>query len=166
MPKNVNWRNYVDTAWVDRTNIGRSTGYSPQYLVYGFQGHADLNLLLNPIPKKIPLLPLELFSFRFKQLSFLDDQFASASTTSERSRQESKYYQDIKKEIAIPLSVGDYVLTWDKPIKNVIGAKSHKLKERWAGPYRIIDNGDRIYWLSTLDGFKIERGFAREVSKK
>ncbi|KAG7661758.1 uncharacterized protein J8A68_004706 [[Candida] subhashii] len=68
---------------------------------------------------------------QFKQLSFHDDQFASASTTLERSRQVSKHYHDIKNELAVPLNGGDYVLTWDKPIKNVIGAKSYKLKECW-----------------------------------
>lgn len=67
MPKNANWRNYVDTSlWVGWANIRRSTGYSPQYLVYGFQSYADLNLLHDPIAKKITLSPVRAFQIQIQ----------------------------------------------------------------------------------------------------
>lgn len=166
LPKNLNWKDYIDAALrVDRNTIKSTTGMSPHYLVYGYCGHSDLSLLYANPPENKNYTEEELFKFRFKQLQYREVQYNSAAKTAEIQRLRAKEYFDAKHEIDTPVEVGDLVLIWDRPHKNPMGAKMKKMKPKWSGPFRIKSKGDRIYRLEDLDGTELKRPFAREMMK-
>lgn len=167
LPDGLDWKNYVSKAlWVERTNIRSTTGYSPQYMVFGFQGYSNLDAFYEIYPQNKSYTDEELFKFRFLQLNYRDIQFHSALETTIRQRIKHKHYFDKKNEVNIPLDIGDLVLVWDRPIKNPFGNKMKKLSQRWSGPYKVIGKEERKYYLEDMAGVKLAREFSREMMKK
>jgi hypothetical protein len=65
------------------------------------------------------------------------------------------------------IGLGDWVLLHDTKLEH---SHSHKLSERWTGPYRVIDvtrKEDRgTYRLAELDGTELEGFYAGDRVKK
>lgn len=166
IPKELDWRDFIDSALkADRNMIRQTTGLSPHYMVYGYLGHSDLSLLYSCPPSCNDYTQEELFKFRFEQLHFREDQYLSAERNFQRERLKSKVEFDARHDIKNPVNVGDLVLVWDRPHKNPMAGKMKKMLPRWAGPYKVISKGDRIYKLADLDGTVIRLPFAREMLK-
>ncbi|KAG7661773.1 uncharacterized protein J8A68_004721 [[Candida] subhashii] len=166
LPSGIDLADVLPTAlWVDRTNIRRSTGYSAQYLVYGFQGHSQLSTIVNHAPLKTQYTEDELFKFRFQQLQARNQQHITAQSTISRIRTQSKEHYDTVHKTDNPINVGDLVLVWERSIKNALGSKTNKGIPRWSGPYRVKSKGDRVYSLETLSSVPLAKTFARQHLK-
>ncbi|KAI5950712.1 hypothetical protein KGF54_003786, partial [Candida jiufengensis] len=166
LPDITDWEKFLPCAlWVDRTNVRSRTGFSSQYLVYGFQGYSDLNTITSLKPETKLYSEDELFKFRFKQLYFKEIQLPSAYYTQERQRTQHKLKFDTKHELTNQIRVGDLVLVWDKPTP-VSMLHSKKLDPRWSGPYLVNNVNNNIYKLKSLSGLPLNRQFTREMLKK
>ena len=90
-PEKVNLEQALVTAlWVDRTTVRKRTGFTPQYLVYGFEGHSPLVNLIRHSPDIRTYSEDELFLFRFQQLYHRQHQITSALDTQRRTREHHK----------------------------------------------------------------------------
>lgn len=79
LPKELDWRQYLPTALkTDRNTVKSATGFTPQYLLYGYMGYSSLDLLCEKIPDDKIYTREELFKFRFQQLQFKESQYQSA----------------------------------------------------------------------------------------
>lgn len=161
LPPRVNFQHALLTAlWVDRTTVRKRTGFSPQYLVYGFEGHSPLRSFLDITPKHTSYTEDELFKFRFRQLYHRTTQIESALDTQRKARERQKANFDDRYDTTTTLQVGDLVLVTDKN-QGQLG----KLAYRWAGPYKVWRKLSRTYYLQSLSGIKILRCYTREMLK-
>ncbi|EDK46703.1 hypothetical protein LELG_04884 [Lodderomyces elongisporus NRRL YB-4239] len=161
LPPRVNFQHALLTAlWVDRTTVRKRTGFSPQYLVYGFEGHSPLRSFLDITPKHTTYTEDELFKFRFRQLYHRTTQIESALDTQRNARERQKVKFDERYDTTTILQVGDLVLVTDKN-----QGPQGKLAQRWAGPYKVWRKLSRIYHLQSLSGIKILRCYTREMIK-
>lgn len=166
LPKELDWRKYLPTALkTDRNTVKSTTGFTPQYLLYGYMGYTSLDLLCEKIPDDKLYTQEELFKFRFQQLQFRESQYQSAYISTERNRSRYKQIVDNKNESNKKIEPGDWVLVYDRPLKNPFASHAKKLEEKWAGPYKVASRGDRIYWLEELDGTLMGRPYSREMIK-
>lgn len=161
LPPNANLQHALDTAlWVDRTTVRRRTGFTPQYLVYGFEGHSPLTALLRYTPKSTDYTETELFHFRFRQLYYKNQLIDSALDTQRLDRERQKTNFDARYDTTVTLHAGDLVLVTDGDSK-----LPGKLDQRWAGPYKIRKILSRTYYLKSLSGIHILRKYTREMLK-
>lgn len=128
-------------------------------------GYTSLDLLCEKIPDDKLYTQEELFKFRFQQLQFRESQYQSAYISTERNRSRYKQIVDNKNESNKKIEPGDWVLVYDRPLKNPFASHAKKLEEKWAGPYKVASRGDRIYWLEELDGTLMGRPYSREMIK-
>ncbi|EDK46740.1 hypothetical protein LELG_04921 [Lodderomyces elongisporus NRRL YB-4239] len=161
LPEKVNLEQALVTAlWVDRTTVRKRTGFTPQYLVYGFEGHSPLANLIRHNPDIRTYSEDELFLFRFQQLYHRQHEITSALDTQRRTREHHKEVFDNRYDTLTKLQSGDLVLVTDGDFTH-----PNKLGQRWAGPYKIRKILSRTYYLQSLSGIRILRRYTREMIK-
>ena len=114
----------------------------------------------------------ELLALRARQLERRPGDLLRAAEAQRRSRDANREYFD-KHRRRRPdtenhtISLGDLVLLHDTKLD---GQHSHKLSDRWAGPYKITDisrKGDRgTFKLAEMDGTALEGVFAGDRLKR
>ncbi|KAF0330592.1 pol protein [Colletotrichum asianum] len=169
-----NWTSVLHTAlFADRTSVRSSTGYSPFYLVYGYNP-------ITPIEtksvtwrvldwSKVRDAETELL-FRIRTFEQLDsDRQTALEYVAKRRRQVAEDYNRRNKYRMRhkELQVGDIVLVYDARL-SIDKSSSGKLSARWLGPFRIRQISPRTssYLLETLAGIPIERTVAGDRLKK
>ena len=114
----------------------------------------------------------ELLALRARQLERRPGDLLRAAEAQRRSREANREYFD-KHRRRRPdtenhtISLGDLVLLHDMKVD---GQHSHKLLDRWAGPYKITDisrKGDRgTFKLAEMDRMVLEGVFAGDRLKR
>ena len=102
----------------------------------------------------------QLLALRARQLERHPEDLAQASEAQQRSWESNCAYHD--RNLHRPpqshhISLGDWVLLHDTKLDD---SHSHKLSERWNGPYLVVDalrKDDRgTYWLAELHGTELD----------
>ena len=111
-------------------------------------------------------------ALRARQLERRPEDIARAAEAQRKSREANREYFD-KHRRQRPntenheIGLGDLVLLHDTRLD---GSHSHKLSDRWIGPYKVTDasrKGDRgTYKLAELDGAALEGYFSGDRLKK
>ncbi|MGQ3285766.1 RNase H-like domain-containing protein [Bosea sp. (in: a-proteobacteria)] len=140
--------------WADRITVRRSTGFTPFRLIYGREAILPIELEYSSwksIDWKYPMTTEELLECRMKQLAYHEEDINQAADKLKRERITNKLYYDARKNLRKkPLQKGDIVLIHESQLLKQF---SHKLDDRWRGPYRILqkyENGS--YQVQELDG--------------
>ena len=114
----------------------------------------------------------DLLALRARQLERRPEDLARAAESQRKSREANRDYFD-KHRRRRPenenhvISAGDLILL---PDTRLDGSHSHKLSDRWIGPYKVTDatkKDDRgTYKLAELDGTELEGIFSGDRVKK
>ncbi|EDK44732.1 hypothetical protein LELG_02911 [Lodderomyces elongisporus NRRL YB-4239] len=158
VPENKNLSKVLNAAlWVDRTTVRKRTGFTPQYLVFGFEGNNLLQSLMQTPSDIQQYTEDELFKFRVGQFYFRKQQEDSAKETQRRDRDHQKEVFDKRYDTNVPIKKGDLVLVYD--------AATNKMGLNWSGPFVVRKVLSRIYYLSNLQGIPMKRQYTREMLK-
>ena len=151
--------------WADRITVRRSTGVSPYRLAFGQECLLPVDLAEETwgvldwkAVERAENGRAELLALRARQLERREEDLETAAANQRKSREANKAYFDAHHhrrpdQLHTTISSGDYVLLHDTRLEQ---SHSHKLADRWNGPYEVIDvskKGDRgTYKLAELDG--------------
>jgi hypothetical protein len=172
---NVDWLRVLEAAlFADRVSERASHGYSPFYLLYGWN----------------PILPLETRYPTWRLINW-EDVRSTQSLLEARTRHLLQLHEDIEvaREKVLkfrrqradartatligrmrtePLQPGSLVLVYDVVRNKIRKDTARKLLPRWLGPYRIVDRSEhsRSYKLETMDGTAVRGTFAPDRLKE
>jgi len=165
--------------WADRITVRRSTGKTPYRVAFGQE-------CLLPIDVDEAIWAVmdwrsietsenpraELLAVRARQLECRPEDLDEAAQMQKKSREANKAYFDSHRRRRpekphTEIKLGDHVLLHDTRLDQ---SHSHKLHDRWIGPYRITDiskqNERGTYQLAELDGVVLEGYFSGDRLKK
>lgn len=166
LPNPANWEEHLPTIlWTDRTTPKSRTGYTPQFLMFGFEGVGNPDILQSSFRADVKYTPLQLLKGRYKQLSSKNFELGIAKSTQYRQKKKYKAGYDKRYETAKKLRVGDLVLVKSPLIKDD-KAPADKISPRWSGPYRIVLIKEQWYKLQSLEGVPIATTYTRGMLKK
>ena len=170
-----NWRSYLPLAlFADRTSVRASHGYTPFYLVYGYDPVTTLE-------SKTPtwrILHWEdgmsqeaLQDTRIRALEMRADDVSKAVAAVTRFREQRASDRDLANRFrrragGDQIRVGDMVLVWDS-LRAIDMSYNTKLTYRWEGPFVVREEGSRgTYKLAQPDGAILARTFNRDLLRK
>lgn len=166
LPNPNDWEHHLTTMlWVDRTTVKSRTGYTPQFLMFGFEGIGNADILQSNLWANKTYSPLQLMKKRFQQLQQRDFEINIASRTQKFQKEKNKIAHDKRYAASEVLHVGDMVLTTNVNIKSK-GIDQDKITPLWSGPYRIVSIKEQCYKLESLDKIPLLGTYTRGMLKK
>ena len=174
------WTDHLPgVMWAYRITVRRSTGKTPYRVAFGQDCLLPIDVeegtwaVMDWRSIETPENPTaELLAVRARQLERREEDLEEAAQIQRKSREANKDYFDShrrrrpeKPHTAIEL--GDHVLFHDTRLDQ---SHSHKLHDRWIGPYRITDVSRKkergTYQLAELDGVVLEGYFPGDRLKR
>jgi len=174
------WLQHLAAAsWADRITVRKSTGMTPFRVVFGQECLLPVELTTESwrvvewrAVERAGNPRAELLALQARQLERWPGDLLRAAEAQRRSREANREYFDNHRRHRPEteyhtIGIGDLVLLHDTKLN---GQHSHKLSDRWAGPYKITDasrKGDRgTFGLAELDGTALEGVFAGDRLKR
>lgn len=166
LPNPAKWEEHLSTIlWVDRSTPKTRTGYTPQFLMFGFEGVGNPDILQSSFRDDVKYTPQQLLKGRYKQLSAKNFETRIAKSTQYRQKKKYKAGYDNRYETTKKLRVGDLVLA-KSPLTKDDKVPIDKISPRWSGPYRIVSIDEQWYKLQSLEGIPIATTYTRGMLKK
>ena len=175
-----NWPAHLAAvSWADRITVRKSTGMTPYRVVFGQECLLPVEIAMESW-RVVDWLRVEragnkraeLLALRARQLERRPEDIEKAAEAQRKNREANREYFDKHRRHRPEgenheLRGGDLVLLHDMKLDT---SHSHKLSNRWSGPYRIADatkKGDRgTYRLAELDGTMLEGYFSGDRVKR
>lgn len=171
----TDWRSYLQLVlFADRTSVRASHGYTPFYLVYGYD---PITLIESKTPTwrilhwEDGMSHEELQDTRIRALQLRDEDVAAAVAAVTKFRRKRASDRDHANRFRLraggdAINIGDMVLVWDS-LRAVDMSYRSKLAYRWEGPYVVRECGSKgNFKLAQLDGALITRNFNRDLLRK
>jgi hypothetical protein len=174
------WNHHLAAVmWADRVTVRRPTGFAPYRLAFGQECLLPVDLVVetwglkewkgveSAENKRAALLTL-----RARQLERREEDLEAAAEAKRKSREANKRYFDEHgrkrpESVRTEIQLHDYVLLHDTRLD---ASHSHKLADRWLGPYKITDadrkGGHGTYKLAELDGTTLDGFYSGDRLKK
>jgi len=147
-----NWhKSLIFALWADRITEKASIGTSPFNLVYGKEAVIPSNLTLPSLAlvQFIEENPSSSIQLRYDQILKLEEERDKAKIVHEKHQQLVKSSFDASSTDSKIMSIGDFVLKWDKAHEEK--GKHTKFQKMWLGTFQIIEKiGSNTFMLQDL----------------
>ena len=156
----TNWCSYIQSAaYVYRTSIIPSVGYTPAELTFG----RKLNLPIDTLLGKYKEGSGDIDTYHKNLCEKLDRSVKNALSVQERTDNSKKLYHD-RHQLDVKFNVDDLVLLYSEP--KPTGGRAKKLMAKFTGPHRVIEVLSNLnYKIEEVKGGKQQIVHVRRLLK-